>query len=51
VFQQTFASGTGRRVNRYRVSDDGQTLTIDVRVSGGGLPGSMTYRLVYQRVA
>jgi hypothetical protein len=51
VFQQTFASGTGRRVNRYSVSADGQTLTLQVVVRGGGLPGAMTYQLVYRRVS
>lgn len=50
VFEQTFASGTGRRVNRYSLSADGQTLTMHVTVSGGGLPGTMIYALAYQRV-
>lgn len=51
AFQQTFASGTGRRVNRYSVSADGQTLTLQVVVTGGGLPGAMSYQLVYRRVS
>ena len=51
VFEQTFVSGSGRRINRYNVSADGQTLTIHVVVTGGGLPGAMTYHLVYRRVS
>jgi hypothetical protein len=51
VFEQTFASGTGRRINRYSLSADGQILTMHVAVSGGGLPGTLTYALVYQRIA
>lgn len=51
VFEQTFVSGTGRRVNRYSVSTDGQTLTLHVVITGGGLPGAMTYQLVYRRVS
>jgi len=51
VFEQTFVSGTGRRVNRYTVSGDGQTLTIKVIVTGGGLPGAMRYHLVYRRAS
>ena len=50
VLQQTFVSGTGRRVNRYTLSPDGGTLTMRVLVSGGGLPGTLAYTLVYQRV-
>jgi hypothetical protein len=51
VLQQTFVSGTGRRVNRYTLSPDGRLLTMRVAVSGGGLPGTLAYTLVYQRVA
>lgn len=51
VFEQTFASGTGRRINRYSLSADGEILTMHVAVSGGGLPGTLTYALVYQRIA
>ena len=51
AFEQTFVSGSGRRINRYSVSADGQTLTIHVAVTGGGLPDAMTYQLVYRRVA
>jgi hypothetical protein len=51
VFEQTFASGTGRRINRYSLSADGQILTMYVAVSGGGLPGTLAYALVYQRIA
>ena len=51
MFEQIFASGTGRRVNRYSLSPDGQFLTMQVAVSGGGLPGTMVYALVYQRIA
>jgi hypothetical protein len=51
VFEQTFASGTGRRINRYSLSADGRMLTMHVAVSGGGLPGTLVYTLVYQRVA
>jgi len=51
VFEQRFASGSGRRVNRYHLGADGRTLTIDVAIFGGGLPGTMTYRLVYERAA
>jgi hypothetical protein len=51
VFQQTFVSGTGHRVNRYIVSPDGETLTVQVEITGGGLKGPMTYHLVYRRIA
>ncbi|MFI5365431.1 MAG: hypothetical protein ACHQ4J_07390 [Candidatus Binatia bacterium] len=51
AFQQTFVSGTGHRVNRYIVSPDGQTLTVQVEITGGGLKGPMTYHLVYRRIA
>lgn len=50
TFAQTFASGSGRRVNLYRLSPDGRTLDLRVEISGGGLPNPMTYRLVYQRL-
>ena len=49
AFEQTFVSGTGRRVNRYTVSPDGQRLTIHVVITGGGLEGPVTYNLVYRR--
>lgn len=51
AFEQRFASGTGRRVNRYTLSGDRRILTIDVAIFGGGLPGTMTYQLVYERAA
>src|SRR5262245_64668760 len=51
TFKQRFASGTGRRINRYRLGPDGGKLTIDVTIFGGGLPGTMTYQLVYERAA
>ena len=51
TFEQRFASGTGRRINRYRLGPDGGKLTIDVTIFGGGLPGTMTYQLVYERAA
>jgi len=51
VFQHTFVSGTGRRVNRYSLSTDGQTLTVRVVITGGGLPGAMPYTIVYKRVS
>jgi hypothetical protein len=51
VFEQTFASGTGRRVNSYQLSPDGQTLTIRVVVTGGGLPRPMRYHIVYRRIS
>lgn len=51
VLEQTFVSGTGQRVNRYTLSPDGRLLTMRVTVSGGGLPGTLAYTLVYQRVA
>jgi hypothetical protein len=41
----------GRRINRNSLSDDGQILTMHVAVSGGGLPGTLVYALVYERVA
>ncbi len=51
AFEQTFVSGTGRRVNRYSLSPDSQTLMLQVEVSGGGLTGPMTYHLVYRRIS
>ena len=51
VFEQTFLSGTGRRVNRYTLAPDGQMLTVEVVVTGSGLPGAMRYRIVYHRVS
>jgi hypothetical protein len=33
------AGGAGRRVNRYQLSPDGRTWTIDVRIGGGGPAG------------
>jgi hypothetical protein len=51
TFEQTFVSGTGRRVNQYTVSPDDQTLTLRVEITGGGLPGAMTYHLTYRRVS
>ena len=51
VLEQTFVSGTGRRVNRYTLSPDGRLLTMRVTVTGGGLSGTLAYTLIYQRVA
>lgn len=49
AFEQTFVSGSGRRVNLYRLSPDGRRLDLRVEISGGGLPSPMSYRLVYER--
>ena len=51
AFEQTFVSGTGRRINRYSLGPDGSTLELQVEISGGGLTGPMTYHLVYRRLS
>jgi hypothetical protein len=48
---QTFTSATGRRVNDYTLSPDGQTLTMEVRETSPRLPQSITYKQVYRRVS
>ena len=50
TFEQTFVSGTGRRVNRYSMSPDGNSLSMQVTITGGGLPGAVRYQVVYQRI-
>ena len=49
--EQTFRAGDGRRVNLYSLSEDGDTLTLDVTVSSPQLPQPVVYRLVYRRQA
>ncbi|MBX6363310.1 MAG: hypothetical protein IRZ00_05530 [Gemmatimonadetes bacterium] len=47
--EQTFVARDGQRVNEYRLSPDGQSLTMDVTVTSPRLPQPVTYRLVYRR--
>jgi hypothetical protein len=49
--EQTFKAGDGQRVNVYSLSEDGDTLTLDVTVSSPQLPQPVVYRLVYRRKA
>lgn len=47
----TFQAEDGRRVNRYSVSPDGRTMTMDVTVTSPKLPQPLTYKLVYNRAS
>jgi hypothetical protein len=46
---QTFASRDGTRVNRYALSSDGVTLTMQVAVSGPELAKPVQYQLSFRR--
>jgi hypothetical protein len=47
--EQRFVAEDGERVNRYSLSPDGNTLTLDVTVTSPKLDGELTYRQVYRR--
>lgn len=49
VLLQHFAAADGERQNRYRLSPDGQTLTLEVRITSPRLESPLRYRLVYRR--
>lgn len=51
ALHQTFQAEDGRRVNVYRVSADGDTLTMNVTITSPRLPQPLTYRLVYNRAS
>lgn len=46
---QTYKAEDGMRVNTFRLSPDGQTLSLDVAVSSGQLPQAVKYTLAYRR--
>jgi hypothetical protein len=47
--EQTFRADDGQRVNVFSVSEDGNTLTLNVTVSSPRLPQPLRYKLVYNR--
>jgi hypothetical protein len=49
VLEQTFKAEDGQRVNRYSISADGSTLTMNVTVTSPRLPQPLTYKIVYNR--
>jgi hypothetical protein len=49
--EQTFKAEDGQRVNVFSVSEDGNTLTLDVTVSSPRLPQPLRYKLVYNRAS
>lgn len=49
VLTQHFVAADGERQNRYRLSPDGQTLTLEVRITSPRLESPLGYRLVYRR--
>jgi hypothetical protein len=48
---QRFKAEDGERLNVFRLSPDGRTLTLDVTISSDQLPKPMTYSLVYRRAS
>lgn len=46
---QSFVAEDGSRENRYRLSDDGRTLTLTVTIRSGRLPAPIVYDLQYDR--
>jgi hypothetical protein len=48
---QKFKAEDGERLNVFRLSPDGRTLTLDVTISSDQLPKPMTYSLVYRRAS
>lgn len=46
---QTVASGESRRVNRFSLSPDGETLTLQVAVTGPNLQVPVQYQLTFRR--
>lgn len=51
TLEHTFAAEDGQRVNTYSISADGNTLTMNVRVTSPRLPQPLTYKLVYNRAS
>jgi len=51
VLEQTFKAEDGQRVNRYSISGDGSTLTMNVTVTSPRLPSPLTYKLVFNRAS
>ncbi|HYJ80189.1 MAG TPA: hypothetical protein VEW03_11330 [Longimicrobiaceae bacterium] len=49
--EQTFRAEDGQRVNTYTISADGNTLTIDVRVTSPRLSAPLTYKMVFNRAS
>lgn len=47
---QTYQAEDGMRVNTFRLSPDGRTLSLEVAVSSGQLPQAVKYTLAYRRV-
>ena len=47
--EQVFAASDGVRTNRYTLSADGASLTMNVAVQAPRLPGPLTYKLVFRR--
>lgn len=50
VLAQRFLAEDGDRMNRYRLSPDGHTLTLEVRITSPRLSAPFTYRLIYRRL-
>jgi hypothetical protein len=46
---QKFTAEDGARLNVFRLSADGQTLTLDVKLTSDQLPAPLTYSLAYRR--
>lgn len=51
AIKQTFKAEDGSRTNVYKLSPDGNTLTMDVTIESGQLSGPLNYSLVYKRNA
>lgn len=51
VLEQTFKAEDGQRVNRYSLSSDGGTMTMNVTITSPRLPQPLTYKLVYNRAS
>ena len=48
---QTFRAEDGQRVNVYTLSNNGNTMTMNVTITSPRLPDPLTYRLVYNRAS
>ena len=51
ALHQTFRAEDGQRVNVYTLSNNGNTMTMNVTITSPRLPDPLTYRLVYNRAS
>jgi hypothetical protein len=49
IVRQTFHGDEGKRVNTMKLSEDGKTLEMTVRIESGQLPRSLTYELTFTK--